>query len=125
MGYSLQGNATVCPLIKSAYLKIVVPFEDYVKRVKLAGGTPPPDPTVLHDNNPALNEQLDKGPLTPTNISNGADSLATPKSEAGREDVVEKGEKVRTASDKLNAALSGDVNKQGSQGTPISNRDSS
>ena len=114
MGYSLQGNATVCPLIKSAYLKIVVPFEDYVKRVKLAGGTPPPDPTVLNDSHLVHVDHVDKILLTPTSVSNGAESLATPKSDAGRETLVENGEKVRTASDKLNAALASDGVKQGS-----------
>lgn len=88
--------------IKSAYSKIVVPFEDYVKRVKLAGGALPPDPTILHDGVP-----IDIAKLTTPKTSNGADSLATPRSDTGgmSEDEVLMHEKVRTASDKLNEAL--------------------
>lgn len=101
MGYNVQLNTAVCSHIKTAYLKIVVPFEDYVKRVKLAGGTPPPDPTILHDDFPSEQE-----------LSNGADSLATPCPEVdgpgplgGRAGEVGVNEKVRTASDKLNEVL--------------------
>lgn len=109
MGYAVHGNTTICSQIKTSYVKIVVPFEDYVKRVKLAGGTPPPDPTILNDDVPILSNFANKiDPSTPKN--NGADSLATPRSDVGgpseREDVSAATlEKVRTASDKLNEAL--------------------
>lgn len=109
MGYAVHGNTTICSQIKTSYVKIVVPFEDYVKRVKLAGGTPPPDPTILNDDVPILPDFVNKVDFaTPKN--NGADSLATPRSDAGgaseREEVsAATVEKVRTASDKLNEAL--------------------
>jgi hypothetical protein len=115
MGYNVAINTTVCSQLKTSYLKIVVPFEDYVKRVKLAGGTPPPDPTILNDDVPILSDLADKINATPKE-SNGAESLATPLSDAdgpaGRAEATL--DKVRTASDKLNEALNTDGKSGGS-----------
>ncbi|ORY58689.1 JmjC domain, hydroxylase-domain-containing protein [Leucosporidium creatinivorum] len=106
MGYNVTVNTTVCSQLKTAYLKIVVPFEDYVKRVNLAGGVPPPDPTILNDDVPVLDELATKLNATPK-ASNGAESLATPGSDAGGSagPVGGANDKVRTASDKLNEAI--------------------
>lgn len=106
MGYNVAVNTTVCSQLKTAYLKIVVPFEDYVKRVNLAGGVPPPDPTILNDDVPILDELASKLNATPK-PSNGADSLATPRSDAEGPagPVAGTHDKVRTASDKLNEAI--------------------
>lgn len=112
MGYNVIINTTVCSQLKTAYLKIVVPFEDYVKRVDLAGGVPPPDPTILNDDVPILDELAAKLNATPK-ASSGAESLATPSSdvEGPAGPVTATNDKVRTASDKLNEAI--DLEKKG------------
>lgn len=109
MGYNMQASTAICTQLKTSYSKIVVPFEDYVKRVKLAGGELPPDPSILNDDGPAdlvVQADLDASPK-PTN---GAESLATPRSDtegppARAEMSFVAIDKVRTASDKLNEAL--------------------
>lgn len=112
MGYNVTVNTTVCSQLKTAYLKIVVPFEDYVKRVNLAGGVPPPDPAILNDDVPILDELASKLNATPK-PSNGANSLATPRSDAEGPagSIAGTHEKVRTASDKLNEAI--DIESKG------------
>lgn len=106
MGYNVNLSPTVCTQLKTAYLKIVVPFEDYVKRVNLAGGVPPPDPTILNDDVAPRDELAAKLNATP-GVSNGAEvmaTLATPASDAAGP--VNGGNPgVRTASDKLNEAI--------------------
>ncbi len=110
---SLGSHSSVTAILKSAYREIIQPFEDYVKRVKAAGGTPPPDPSTVTETpiKPAAQDVLK---------SDGADSLATPKSELGSPTLaataaaaasgaplhkVEVSDKVRTASDKLNDSV--------------------
>ncbi|SCZ97679.1 BZ3500_MvSof-1268-A1-R1_Chr4-3g07364 [Microbotryum saponariae] len=48
MGYNTSLNNTICSQIKTSYSKIILPFEDYVNRVKQSGGTPPPDPSAVN-----------------------------------------------------------------------------
>ncbi|KAK4703193.1 [histone H3]-trimethyl-L-lysine4 demethylase, partial [Phenoliferia sp. Uapishka_3] len=108
MGYATQSSTAICSQLKTTYSKMVVPFEDYVKRVKLAGGTPPPDPSILHDDAPTT-ASATKSSSAASPKTDGAESLATPRSDS---DDTERPEfsfvaidKVRTASDKLNEAL--------------------
>ncbi|KAL8293089.1 hypothetical protein RQP46_000783 [Phenoliferia psychrophenolica] len=117
MGYNVQSSTVICTQLKSSYSKIVVPFEDYVKRVKLAGGEPPPDPSILNDDAPI---PADRSTETDSDASpkktNGAESLATPRSDtegspARPEMSFVAIDKVRTASDKLNEALQSDSSK--------------
>ncbi|SCV69106.1 BQ2448_2126 [Microbotryum intermedium] len=49
MGYNTSLNNTICSQIKTSYSKIILPFEDYVNRVKQSGGKPPPDPSAIND----------------------------------------------------------------------------
>lgn len=97
MGYKLEANSDVPLLIKSSYAKLVIPFEEWVIRIKAQGGAAPPDPTILTDT-----------PKTPKE-SNGAESLATPSSEMSgpfaRAEGAEMGEKVHAASSRLHEAL--------------------
>lgn len=37
MGYNLAANTTICSQIKAAYFKVILPFEDYVKKAKKNG----------------------------------------------------------------------------------------
>lgn len=107
---TLGSHSSVTAILKSAFREIIQPFEDYVKRVKAAGGTPPPDPTILRDHTPVKSEANDVLP------SDGAETLATPPSDAGELAAavtatptplhkVEVSDKVRTASDKHNDAV--------------------
>lgn len=104
MGYDTKNDLAVVGQIKAAFLKIIVPFEEYVKRIKVNGGILPPDPAILHDSPPTSAKAQ---PNTPKD-SNGANSLATPSSELpgsiGRE-TTKTVEQVRTASDELNRVL--------------------
>lgn len=113
LGYNTLISTTICSQLKTAYSKIVVPFEDFVKRVKLAGGTPPPDPTILNDDIPILSDHTQKLASTPKFATNGSESLATPSSDSGSREKVSDItiEKVRTASDKLNEALNSDAGR--------------
>lgn len=102
-------------ILKSAYREIIQPFEDYVKRVKAAGGTPPPDPTISTDQTPVKSE------VNALPHPDGVDTLATPQSDVGSPSAttaaptaaatptplhkVEVSDKVRTASDKLNDSV--------------------
>lgn len=110
MGYDTKNDYGVIAQIKAAFLKIIVPFEEYVKRVKLSGGIVPPDPTFLHDSPPTATKPQPNTPKDDT----GANSLATPSSELpgsnGRA-VRKTKEQVRTASDELNRALGTGIGK--------------
>lgn len=60
MNYNVLSNPFICSQLKHTYAKIILPFEEYVARVKLAGGQLPPDPRDLEhaaDIFPALAEQ--------------------------------------------------------------------
>ncbi|KAK4058769.1 hypothetical protein OIO90_000215 [Microbotryomycetes sp. JL221] len=37
LGYDLGSNTTICSQVKAAYLKLILPFEDYVKKAKNEG----------------------------------------------------------------------------------------
>ena len=104
MGYDTKNDLSVVAQVKAAFLKIIVPFEEYIKRIKVTGGIPPPDPTILHDSPPtSANAQ----PKTPRD-STGATSLATPSSQlagANGRTATQTQEQVRTASDELNRVL--------------------
>lgn len=108
MGYDIHANSTIPTQIKLAYSTIVVPFENYVQRVKNAGGELPPDPAVYVDSPPATSTY----PITPS----AANSLPTPISQipgmaARMESADSTNEKVRTASDKLNQVLGTGLSK--------------
>ncbi|GAA5991295.1 hypothetical protein JCM5350_005324 [Sporobolomyces pararoseus] len=115
MGYNVAQNTGVCSQLKTAYYRIIVPFEEYVKKVKLNGGVAPPDPVkVAHQDpnaTPLMKDFVDNlnsnGTSTPK-PSDGAESLATPVSPPRNAAVntnVEISDRVRTASDRLNDAL--------------------
>ncbi|GAA5968292.1 hypothetical protein JCM11641_003799 [Rhodosporidiobolus odoratus] len=107
MGYNVTSNTSICSNIKLAYLRIVVPFEEYVKRVKSSGGVAPPDPAKAsqQEEGEDMKEFADKLAMGSPQTLNGSE---TPNAEAGpsrlRQDG-ENAERVRTASDKLNEAL--------------------
>ncbi|GAA5978531.1 hypothetical protein JCM10908_004391 [Rhodotorula pacifica] len=111
LGYNVTANTGICSQLKMAYFRIIVPFEEYVKHVKLAGGPAPPDPvkeatvrdTAQSDEMKAFADKLAEAPK----IGNGAATLNTPTSENGSSSraPVPASERVRTASDKLNEAL--------------------
>ncbi|GAA6027065.1 hypothetical protein JCM8097_006083 [Rhodosporidiobolus ruineniae] len=104
MGYNVTQNTSICSNLKMTYYRIIVPFEAYVKRVKLAGGQAPPDPTraaAAGEDDPAMKDFADKLANVSPRTLNGAES-----SEAGPSSRREDGsERVRTASDRLNEAL--------------------
>lgn len=115
MGYNVAQNTGVCSQLKTAYFRIIVPFEEYVKKVSLNGGTAPPDPVKVAQQAPSatplMKEFADNlaanGTSTPK-PTNGAESLATPVSPPRNGPTntnVEISDKVRTASDRLNEAL--------------------
>jgi hypothetical protein len=115
MGYNVIQNTGVCSQLKTAYYRIIVPFEEYVKKVKLNGGPAPPDPVKVAqqdpDATPLMKDFVDNlnsnGTSTPK-PTDGTDSLATPVSPPRNVAVntnVEISERVRTASDRLNEAL--------------------
>ncbi|GAA5878392.1 hypothetical protein JCM16303_002757 [Sporobolomyces ruberrimus] len=115
MGYNVAQNTGVCSQLKTAYFRIIVPFEEYVKKVKLNGGIAPPDPVKVAQQDPSATplmkdfaENLASNGTSTPKPSNGADSLATPVSPPRNGAVntnVEISERVRTASDRLNEAL--------------------
>ncbi|GAA5948514.1 hypothetical protein JCM21900_002735 [Sporobolomyces salmonicolor] len=111
MGYNVTQNTGICSQLKTSYFRIIVPFEEYVKRVKLNGGPAPPDPVKVANENddevPLMKEFAETLAGTPR-MSDGAETLATPASESGgplRRTAVEISDRVRTASDRLNEAL--------------------
>lgn len=100
--------SSVWSTLKTAYSKLVVPFEHYVNRQTVEDDASPPDLTNFFQSRPIPANTHDNLPNTPKHTS-GADSLATPDSDAihlaKRAMPVELQETVRTASDKLNEAL--------------------
>ncbi|CDR43083.1 hypothetical protein NBRC10512_001529 [Rhodotorula toruloides] len=111
LGYNVASNTGICSQLKMSYYRIIVPFEEYVKRVKLAGGQAPPDPVKeashVGDTSDAMKAFASKLADTPKQQPNGSEELLTPMSETGpsRRSQLEPNERVRTASDKLNEAL--------------------
>ncbi|GAA6061785.1 hypothetical protein JCM10212_001391 [Sporobolomyces blumeae] len=115
MGYNVAQNTGVCSQLKTAYFRIIVPFEEYVKKVRLQGGPVPPDPVKVAHQDPSatplmkdFTENLAANGTATPKPSNGAESLATPKSEPRGQNAapsVEISERVRTASDRLNEVL--------------------
>ncbi|GAA6012387.1 hypothetical protein JCM11491_004316 [Sporobolomyces phaffii] len=114
MGYNVAQNTGVCSQLKTAYFRIIVPFEEYVKKVKLQGGIAPPDPVKVAQQDPGATPLMkdfvdhlkSNGTSTPK-LSNGAESLATPVSPPRDAAIpsLEISDRVRTASDRLNEAL--------------------
>lgn len=107
MGYNVTTNTSICSNLKLTYFRIIVPFEEYVKRVKLAGGAVPPDPAKASEQEQpeGMKEYAEKLAQGTPRTLNGAGS---PLSEAGpsrSREPVETSDRVRTASDKLNEAL--------------------
>lgn len=106
-----------------AYFRIIVPFEEYVKHVKLAGGPAPPDPvkeaavrdTAQSDEMKAFADKLAEAPR----MGSGSATLDTPTSENGSvlRAAVPASERVRTASDKLNEALELKASKTSAKAT--------
>ncbi|KPV75911.1 uncharacterized protein RHOBADRAFT_52923 [Rhodotorula graminis WP1] len=105
LGYNVALNTSVCTQLKNAYHRIILPFDEYTQRVKLAGGPAPPDPVkeaVFAAQDAKSAEMKAFANKLATSPPVGSDSLATPSSEAGpsrRAD--ESPDKVRTASDKI------------------------
>lgn len=115
MGYNVAQNTGVCSQLKTAYYRIIVPFEEYVKKVKLNGGPVPPDPVKVAQQDPKATplmkdfiDNLNSNGTSTPKLTDGAESLATPVSpprNAAANTNVEISERVRTASDRLNEAL--------------------
>ncbi|POY70604.1 hypothetical protein BMF94_6382 [Rhodotorula taiwanensis] len=110
LGYNVTANTGICSQLKMAYFRIIVPFEEYVKHVKLSGGPAPPDPvqeatvrdTAQSDEMKAFADKLADAPQ----MDNGSATLNTPVSENGSSRPAQPAsDRVRTASDKLNEAL--------------------
>jgi hypothetical protein len=122
LGYNVTANTGICSQLKMAYFRIIVPFEEYVKHVKLAGGPAPPDPvkeatvrdTAQSEEMKAFADKLADAPK----MGNGSATLATPTSENGSRTAVPASERVRTASDKLNEALDLQSSKRGKVSAP-------
>lgn len=122
LGYNVTANTGICSQLKMAYFRIIVPFEEYVKHVKLAGGPAPPDPvkeatvrdTAQSEEMKAFADKLADAPK----MGNGSATLATPTSENGSRTAVPQSERVRTASDKLNEALDLQSSKRGKVSAP-------
>ena len=122
LGYNVTANTGICSQLKMAYFRIIVPFEEYVKHVKLAGGPAPPDPvkeatvrdTAQSEEMKAFADKLADAPK----MGNGSATLATPTSENGSRAAVPASERVRTASDKLNEALDLQSSKRGKVSAP-------
>lgn len=115
MGYNVAQNTGVCSQLKTAYYRIIVPFEEYVKKVKLNGGVAPPDPVKVAQQDPNATplmkdfvDNLNTNGTSTSKRNDGTNSLATPVSPP-RNNVantnVEISDRVRTASDRLNEAL--------------------
>ncbi|GAA5911001.1 uncharacterized protein JCM6883_000674 [Sporobolomyces salmoneus] len=115
MGYNVAQNTGVCSQLKTAYYRIIVPFEEYVKKVKLNGGPAPPDPVKVAQQDPNATplmkdfvDNLNTNGTSTPKPSDGTESLATPVSPPRHNPVntnVEISDRVRTASDRLNEAL--------------------
>ncbi|KAM0753831.1 JmjC-domain-containing protein [Meredithblackwellia eburnea MCA 4105] len=114
MGYTISGANIIAAQLKNSYQKIIAPFEDYVKRVKNAGSNASMGSSVLDDEVASVSHSFDE-----LKRSNGADTLATPRSEndgptsrpAMNFVAIDK---VRTASDKLNDAIHSSDHKSAS-----------
>jgi hypothetical protein len=106
MGYAVTTNTSICSNLKLTYFRIIVPFEEYVKRVKLAGGTIPPDPAKASEQEEpeGMKEYAEKLAQGTPRTLNGTGSPSEAGPSRSREPV-ETSERVRTASDKLNEAL--------------------
>ncbi|GAA5928683.1 hypothetical protein JCM10213_002531 [Rhodosporidiobolus nylandii] len=96
MGYNVTQNTSICSNLKLTYFRIIVPFEEYVKRVKLAGGAAPPDPTRASQQE----DSADMKAFTDGLVTGSPKTLNGSSSRENGEN-----EKVRTASDKLNENL--------------------
>jgi hypothetical protein len=106
MGYDVRINSSICSTLKSAYSRLIVPFEHYINKTQMTDeeilNHLPSTSSAFSKSDPAL-------PNTPKDTT-GADSLATPNTSdeihnARRTTLVETNDHVRTASDKLNEAL--------------------
>ncbi|GAA5830402.1 hypothetical protein JCM11251_001334 [Rhodosporidiobolus azoricus] len=108
MNYNVTQNTSICSNLKLTYFRIIVPFEEYVKKVKLAGGPTPPDPARAAEKAESTEAEMkafaDKLAAGSPTI-NGADTSNPPLSESGPSVQRNGAERVRTASDKLNEAL--------------------
>ncbi|BGP37972.1 hypothetical protein JCM10449v2_001899 [Rhodotorula kratochvilovae] len=123
LGYNVALNTSICSQLKMAYHRIIVPFEEYTKRVKLAGGPAPPDPVkeAAHEEDDKSAEMKafeSKLAGSPRVAANGSESLSTPLSEAGpSRRVQETSDRVRTASDKLSEGLEFKLSTRSSKDT--------
>ncbi|GAA5848654.1 hypothetical protein JCM8547_004585 [Rhodosporidiobolus lusitaniae] len=101
MGYNVTQNTSICSNLKITYARIILPFEEYVKRVKLAGGTVPPDPARAAQQEDSEDMKAFAAKLA--DGSGAAEALPTPNSEAGSSNPKPTGEgTVRTAADMIN-----------------------
>ncbi|GAA5941027.1 uncharacterized protein JCM15063_000623 [Sporobolomyces koalae] len=111
MGYNVAQNTGICSQLKTAYFRIVVPFEEYVKKVKLNGGPAPPDPVKVAQQDPAgtpLMKDFSDNLAAHGTASPKASGQTTPGPETRKPEVntaVEISERVRTASDRLNEVV--------------------